>query len=267
MTEDLPPGMLAEGLRVTRSLALVMGGYAVEVPGATMVVNEKVPVPRFNWVQDVQQSPGRVLAFVERALEHYYQRALRPTFDLRAGVSQDLLVRCLGEAHYRSRGPTGRRHLLLRGAAEPPPGRPPSTLEARVAEEEDLDSVVDFLAEGRFREEVWRSLEVVIAHPNPGERFVPYLGWDEGKPVAVGLLHHTAGAAGLHALASLPEARGRGHATSLLNAILRDLSPPARLWMTLEGESVARPVREMGFETVASFEVFELDETHARKGV
>lgn len=267
MSSEEAPALLAEGLRQSRSLALVMGGYALEVPGAIMVVNEKVPVPRFNWVQDVRQSPGRVLAFVERALEHYYQRALRPTFDLRVGPTQDLLVRSLGLAGYRSLGPTGRRHLLLRDAAPPPASSSTSRLTVRAAEDAEIVRVADFLAEGRFQEEVLRCLEVVVAHPNPGERFVPYLGWEGKTPVAVGLLHCTEGTAGLHALASLPQVRGRGHATELLRAILRDLPSPMRVWMTVEGETVARPVRDLGFRTLSTFDVFALDEARSAKGV
>ncbi len=69
-------------LDAERQFVLTLGGFALEVAGATLVTHERIPAPRFNFVQVEGVGAERQAAFFERALDHYFQRALRPTFRL-----------------------------------------------------------------------------------------------------------------------------------------------------------------------------------------
>ncbi|HTT45035.1 MAG TPA: hypothetical protein VMH38_03340, partial [Thermoplasmata archaeon] len=67
-------------LATERQFVLTLGGFALELAGATLVTHEKLPVPRFNFVQELGVGRERQTTFFEHALDHYFQRALRPTF-------------------------------------------------------------------------------------------------------------------------------------------------------------------------------------------
>lgn len=264
---------LAAVLREERQFSQLFGGYSVEVPEGHLVVNEKVPVPRFNFVQNVRCSPGRVAAFMERTLEHYYQRALRPTFELPTDTSQPAVEKALRLAGYEPRGEEHRRHLLVldppSGAALPPP-RGSSGLEVEVVGEEELDTVVDLLveAQARFREEVRRYLEVAMSHPNPRERVVPYLARTSGGPVSSGILLAHRASCGLFGVGTQTSARERGFATTLVAEILRREQGglPGPLCISAEGRNPPRPLLALGFELWASFDVYALSADSRRQG-
>ncbi len=245
-------------LREARALPLLFGGYAVEWPGGTLVVNERVPASRFNFVQDVRLGPGRILAFVEKALEHYYQRALRPTFELPHDLPQPGTVRALAEAGYASLGTDRSREVLLREEGE----LPPPDLRYRVGpvSEEDQRTFLGFFAEPRHQMELNRYLEEDVSHPHPGERTVPYLAWRGDDPVAVALFHEEGPVRGIHAVATEPRYRGQGAASGLVTEILRTESrPPARRWVLVrEGPGVPEPLRPLGFNSALSFETYGL---------
>ncbi|MCI4355479.1 MAG: hypothetical protein L3K06_08985, partial [Thermoplasmata archaeon] len=66
--------------RLHRGLVLALGGFALELAGGTLVTHERIPVPPFNFVDGADVAIRRQTAFFEKALDHYFQRALRPTF-------------------------------------------------------------------------------------------------------------------------------------------------------------------------------------------
>jgi GNAT superfamily N-acetyltransferase len=257
------------GLRNERGFCGAFGGYSLEIPGGYLVVNEKVPVARFNHVQDVRTSPGRVLAFVERALEHYFQRALRPTFEIPDSVEQPLLLRALERAGYRHLGPAQERRLLWWDPEGTERGGPPSrSLEVEVmGPDSDLDLLARFWMREREREEIVRSLDVALSHPNPGEEIRPYLAREQGVPVATAMIYRYRGTAGLHSVAILPSARARGLGTSLVHWILEDWvrSGGGPLTMWIERDRVPGPLRSLGFREVARYRVYALVEESARR--
>ncbi len=245
-------------LREARALPLLFGGYAVEWPGGTLVVNERVPASRFNFVQDVRLGPGRILAFVEKALEHYYQRALRPTFELPPELPQPGTISALAKAGYLSQGPDRCRTVLLREEGELP--APDLRYQVRPVSEEELRTFLGFLAEPRHQMELNRYLEEDVSHPQPGERTVPYLAWRGEDPVAVALFHEAGPVRGIHAVATEPRHRGSGAASAMVAEILRaEARPPGYPWALFrEGPGVPEPLRDLGFRVVLSFETYGL---------
>ena len=253
-----PPELRPLLLREARALPLLFGGYAVEWPGGTLVVNERVPVSRFNFVQDVRLAPGRVLAFVEKALEHYYQRALHPVFELPDDLPQPGTVRALAEAGYLPQDRDRSREVLLREEGELPP--PDPRYRVRPATEEDQITVLGFFDQPRYQMELHRYLEEDVFHPHPGERTVPYLAWRGDDPVAVALFHEEGTIRGIHAVATVPPYRGQGAASGLVTEILRAESrPPSRRWVLVrEGVGVPAPLRPLGFQCALSFGTYGL---------
>ncbi len=285
MTDDRPqggrepplpsPALLALALREERHFCELFAGHAVELTEAHLVVNEKVPVPRFNYVQDARCGPGRTAAFLERTLEHYYQRALRPAFELPLRPSQPPLVEALRLMGYLSRGEDHHRHLLVWSGARPVPSGaarsdPDGELQVDRVPEDELGTFVDLLVESqaRYREEVRRYLEVAIAHPHPGERVVPYVARAREGPVSFGLFHAHGAASGLFAVGTATTAREKGYATALVREVLakEGRGAPLPLCLSAEGRVPPRPLLELGFEVWASFERFELSEEARKKG-
>ncbi|MCI4348048.1 MAG: hypothetical protein L3J97_05455, partial [Thermoplasmata archaeon] len=154
---------LEAALREERELVLSLGGYAVELAGGVLVVNERIPVPRFNFVQYVRLHRNRQSTFFERALDHYFQRALRPSIRVEQPVEGfvDETMRRLGfrpAAHPWS--------LLLRERA-PKSHFSKDRYEVRTALADELPLLAQFWAGDAEKEEFLRALTVALEHPNP----------------------------------------------------------------------------------------------------
>lgn len=253
-----------------RRFPMIFGGYSVEVPEAHLVVNEKLPAPRFNWVQDVRCSPMRVTAFLERTLDHYYARALRPTFQIRSGQADRAVVHALGLAQYAGLGPSHRSHLLVwdphEGEARLPPtsrDRTPTRLQ-----DDEFGTLADLLVLPRQRQEVVRCLEVAETHPNPGERTVAYVARTPEGPRSVAIYARQGHHAGLFGVGTLPEARAQGWATDLVAGVLRAeaVRDGVPVVLSAEGARPPSPLLKMGFEFLESFDVYALTPEGDRKG-
>ncbi|MCI4365333.1 MAG: hypothetical protein L3K10_04640, partial [Thermoplasmata archaeon] len=72
------PGL--DALAAERQFVKTLGGFVLGIAGAELVTHERIPLPRFNFVVVGDVSLERGTAFFERVLDHYFQRALRPTF-------------------------------------------------------------------------------------------------------------------------------------------------------------------------------------------
>lgn len=254
-------------LREERAFCELFGGYAVELPGAVLVVNEKVPVPRFNWVQNVRCADGRVAALLEQALQHYYQRALRPTFELPVDLPQAHLARGLLGQGYHDRGASRRRHLLVwEGAPRPRSASSSGGLQVEPLEEEHFGQLVDLLAEERFKEELHRYLVTATTSPNPGERTVPYWARDPEGPVSFGLYHRQGPVSALFGVGTVPARRGAGAATALVAGVLEREKVDGPLLVASEGAHPPAPLLKLGFELWGSYEVYALTDEAARQG-
>ncbi len=246
--------VVAESLAEERAYVLAMGGFALELAGGTLVTNERIPVPRFNFVQEVRAGRERQTAFFEKTLDHYFQRAIRPTFRLAEPVAP-YLAETLTRLGFRPR-PEPLALLAATGplAAAASPGT------TRAARPEELDLLVAFWAGEPERDELRRAIDVVWNHPDPDESLVPLLATEDGRPVAAALLYRRGPTAGLHGVATQPAARGRGHATALVVGALRTVgAPPPEGWAIWdESGRLSRRLAPLGFTTIARWRVYEL---------
>lgn len=241
-------------LEEERALVESLGGYTLEVAGARLVTHERIPVPRFNFVQEVRVSGHRQAAFFERALDHYFQRALRPSVRLGepAPPHLDRSLRALGFK------PRSEPHFLLLALA---PGRaaPPDPVRTRVAREPEVDQVVAFWAAEKEREELRRSVEVASRYPNPDEQLIPLLAERGGRPTAAALLHAHRGVWAVHAVATRPDARGQGVATAMVADALTQVIPAGTtVAMHAESTRLAGHLAQLGFREVRRSNVYDL---------
>lgn len=239
----------AELLREERELVHLFGGFSLEIAGGVLVTNERVPVPRFNFVHEVEVGPGRIAGFFERALDHYFQRALRPEFRLPEPVPPHL-AGPLERLGFLPR-PEPRVLLLAPGPTGPSPALD-DRYEVRAAHEDEVDRYVEMLAATREREELYRCLEVAIAHPNPPEELHPLLALDGEGPAASALVHRFRESVGIHGIATQPGRRGQGAASALaLGAVRRTrerMGPGPTIGLWAEEERIRRRLLALGFE-------------------
>lgn len=214
MTTTLPePATLA---RLHRAFVVALGGYALEFAGGVLVTHERIPVPIFNFVDEVSVAAERQTAFFERALDHYFQRALRPAFRVVPPVA-DHVDRTLRRFGFR---PSPEPRVVL--VAERGTGGPevPADVDVRRAGDAEVAQVAAFWTHDRERDEFLRSLEVATGHPNPGERLVPVLARRSGAPVAAALVFTRGSLAEIHAVSTSPAERGQGVATHVVRRLL-----------------------------------------------
>jgi GNAT superfamily N-acetyltransferase len=248
------PGV-PKALECERQLVLTLGGFATEIAGATLVTHEKLPVPRFNFVEVTEVAPERQAAFFERALDHYFQRGLRPTFRFRPPVASHL------EAGMRRFGFRPRAAaLVLLGNSERPDRATSSRFDVRAASASDLDLVASFWTAERERSEFRSALDVAWHHPNPDEELRPIVAYEHDAPVAAALVYRFRSSAGIHGVATQPDARGRGAASALVTAGLAgELVPGAdRYWIFADSPRLQARIEGLGFSPIASFQEYEL---------
>jgi Acetyltransferase (GNAT) family len=249
------PG-LEDILREERELVLAFGGFAIEIPGAVLVTNERIPVPRFNFVQDVSVAQDRLAGFFERALDHYFQRALRPDFHVLEPVP-GYLAEPFGRFGFHPRAEP--RSALLH-PRRVPISTPHHAYRVTVADDDAFEEVVGFWAETREREELRRHLETVRHHANPEETLLPVLAFVGKEPASAALLHGYRGTWGIHGVATQPGRRGQGAATAIVaESVHRIVPEDARVIVIWADQARIRARLEgMGFQEVARFQVFEL---------
>lgn len=217
MPEADGSGGLDPDLALHRSFVVALGGFVLEFAGGALLTHERIAVPAFNFVDLDRLAPDRQTAFFERALDHYFQRAIRPSFRARRPVAPhvDRTLRALGFL------PADEPWVVLRAAGPglPAPATTPLTIES-VREGEEL---APLWAHAREADELRRALEVLLDHPNPGEHLEALVAREEGAVVGCALVYERDGGAGIHAVATQPAARGRGVATAMVRGALDHL--------------------------------------------
>jgi GNAT superfamily N-acetyltransferase len=252
---DLPELATEAALEAERQFVLTLGGFALEMAGATLVTHEKLPVPRFNFVQELGVGRERQTAFFERALDHYFQRALRPTFrvPLPAPDHVDAGLRRFG---FRPRA-TPLVLMLSRGES---PASSKSSVKVRPAVPAEVDLVTSFWVSERERPEFRTALEVAWVHPNPHERLLPLFAMLDGRAVAAAILYRHRSSVGIHAVATTPSARGRGAASDLVSFALREdpVGPGARYSIFADSPRLEARLETLGFRAARTFLEYEL---------
>lgn len=238
-----------------RAFVLALGGYSYDVAGASFVTHERIPVPRFNFVSVGNVGPDRQTEFFERALDHYFQRALRPTFRVPSPVPRHLEEGLARFSFVR------RSSLSARIWTQPGPRDSAKTpANVRPADPADLDAIVGLWTGDLERAELRRSLDVLWSHPNPGESVTPLLAELDGRAVGGAVLYEHDGVAGLHGVATVPGARGRGIATALVRhaATHGSGSKCGALVLSIDAPAIPRPLVELGFSLLGRYQEFDL---------
>jgi GNAT superfamily N-acetyltransferase len=234
---------------------LALGGFALRTAGATLVTHERLPSPRFNFVEVHGVAPERQTAFFERTLDHYFQRAIRPTFRLHPPVPShlDSALRRLGLQ------PRADPLDLLVDSGAPGDGPSPGG-RVRAATLDDLDDVCSFWTTERERPEFRSALEVAWSHPNPGERLRPLLALSEARPVSAALVYERGTTSGVYAVATRPDARGQGAASALVAFARSPAFAGARTRSSIFAGTprLRSRLQRLGFSVAASFTEYEL---------
>lgn len=255
MTSERAELEIEAALNSERQFVLTLGGFALEIAGAALVTHEKLPVPRFNFVQEIGVGRERQASFFEHALDHYFQRALRPTFRVPDPVPGHV------DAGLRRFGFLPKSAPLVLMLSGNPPGPPRnSAIRVREAAHEDLDLVASFWTSEAERPEFRSALDVAWSHPNPHETLVPLLAFLDAEPVSAALVYRYRTATGIHAVATRPSARGRGAASDVVGFALTHGVGGAGTRYSIFADSVrlVRRLESLGFESARTFTEYEL---------
>jgi hypothetical protein len=257
MTGPGPTDTAASAARSERTFILALGGYALEIAGASLVTHERIPLPRFNHVVVGAVSPERQTAFFERALDHYFQRALRPTVRVPVPVPPHIDA---GLRRFAFRPRAAPYTLWVRNTGPPGPRTAPRTTGIDVAPPDDVGSIVNLWAAGTVREELRRSLEVLERHPNPGDRTRALVATRDGELLGTAVLHESGDAVGLHGVTTVAGERGRGVATALVTEALSMLAdrPGRSVVLASDALAVSKRLAELGFAPVLEYAEYEL---------
>jgi hypothetical protein len=242
-------------LAAERQFVTTLGGMVLGIAGAELVTHERIPIPRFNFVQVGGVDRGRRAAFFERALDHYFQRALRPTFRLPVPAAEHL-VEGLERFGFR---PEPEPLVLLIGAPDRPRTEP-SGVEVRPGRDEELDEVATLLAGPEGRVEFRAALDIAWHHSNPGEQVTPIVATRGDRIVSAAVRYEREQTVGLHLVTTQVDDRGQGAATALVGGALGPSREPARAIPFLFADSarLERRLRSLGFAPVRAFREFSL---------
>ncbi|MCI4358113.1 MAG: hypothetical protein L3J95_00905 [Thermoplasmata archaeon] len=237
-------------LAAEKAFVLAMGGYSIELSGASLVTHERALAPRFNYVAVDSVGPERQAAFFERALDHYFQRALRPRILLRTPAASHLDEGFRRFGFRRSMDP-----VALMASASPAGGARrsgPFTVEALPPSE--IGRILPFWGGPAERDELARAFDVLAFHPNPSESFVPLVARGDGTDVSSAILYSDGRVTGLHMATPAPGEDGMEAAIALadharLNAAATDRLPVGTLsgdrrLVTRLGQIGYRPIGE-----------------------
>jgi hypothetical protein len=249
------PG-ISGALAAERGFVRLFGGYTVGLAGGTLLVNERIPIARFNRVQTVRVAPERQAQFFEAALDHYFQRALRPTFRVTLPVPSHVDATLRGLA-FR---PRALEECWLVAGPERPPAPTPS-MPVRGGDPSMLSALLPLLTGAPETLEFRRQLEVGWRHPNPGERLVPF--WVQGPdadPWSAGLAYLRGSCLDIESVVTPPDNRGRGAATSLVHGILGDPVARGARYVALRSSEprLAARLAPAGFEVADRARVYDL---------
>jgi GNAT superfamily N-acetyltransferase len=242
-------------LEAERQFVLSLGGFALEIAGAYLVTHERLPVPRFNFVQELGVGRERQSAFFERALDHYFQRAIRPTFRAPLPVAEHVDA---GLRHFGFVPRAAPWVLLLNDPDHVRPDAAPPAV--RPAEPDEIDLVASFWTSERERPEFRAALATAWYHPNPHERLQPLLAFRSDVAVAAALVYRYRTAAGIHAVATRPSARGQGAASDVVRyATAADpVGPGLRYSIFADSARLEARLRSLGFSPARSFREYVL---------
>ncbi|MEM0129589.1 MAG: hypothetical protein QXG65_05465 [Thermoplasmata archaeon] len=245
----------AEVLATERDLVLGLGGLSIGFAGGTLTLHERIPVPRFNFAVVDRLGRERHAEFFERALDQYFQRALRPEFRVPRPVPEhlDAALRRFG---FRPRAAPA--DVLLSNAGGRRAGLA-SPLPITVDPEAPSEAIARRWVGSREVPELATALDRLRFHPNPGEVTVPVEIRAGDRTVASALVYRRNGSAVLFGVSVDPASRGQGHASALTAGILAARpAGPARYGMISDLPRLTERAAHWGLSCVGSMTVYLL---------
>ncbi len=254
-TSRFGPGVLS-AQAAERGFVRLFGGYTVGLAGGTLLVNERLPFPRFNFVQLVRVAAERQSGFFEAALDHYFQRGLRPEFRVALPVPSHV-EEALEKLSFRPVAPE--EEWLVAGPDRPHPV--PAATSAGPVPEERWEELIDLWIGATGRAEFRRCLEVGRSRPNPGERLEVFGTQSvDGALRCVGLPYRRGPCLDLEAVITPPSRRGAGAATEWVVAALASPLAQGAAHVALRSTEprLAGRLAPLGFEVALRCRRFEL---------
>lgn len=250
-----PPPEDPGGLADERSFVLALGGFAVELAGGRLVTHERIGAERFNFIEGPYLAADRLTAFFERALDHYFQRALRPRVRRLRPVPAPV------EAALRRLGFVAAPEPLLRLGALPDAALTDRETDIHVTPVDPQEErTAELWTNPAERDELRRAIDVVVHHPNDGERLVPLFAHSGDEVVGGVILYRNGPRASVQWTSTIPSARGQGVATALVAAALRHAAELGvdRLSLLTENPRLARRLEPLGFQVDQEFAEYRL---------
>ena len=242
-------------LAAEQQFVRTLGGFVMGIAGGELVIHERIPLARFNFVIVHAFSPERRTAFFERALDHYFQRAIRPSFRVPTPVPAhvDSGLRALG-----FRPSPIPLSLLLSGSEVASPSS--SEFTVRPATAAEFDPVLSLWTTEKERPELRTAIDIVWHHPNPEERLTPMIAARDGNVVSAGLLYEARGEMGLHFVATRPGERGQGAASALVAGVFGVAGEQTRPngFLLADSPRLEAHLVPMGFRPARVFTVYHL---------
>ncbi|MFG1530574.1 MAG: hypothetical protein AAFA34_04805, partial [Thermoplasmata archaeon] len=167
-----------------RALICALGGYALQLSGGWLVTHERLAGSRFNFIDIGPLAPARRTAFLERALDHYFQRALRPIVRMDP-LAPPGIIDSLERLGFEER--EAPLQLLVRGPGSPREMTPRHPVRPLTIEE--LPLLHRLWGGPKELPEIRASLDVAVSAPARGEEVLPVAAIAGSGPVSVGLLH------------------------------------------------------------------------------
>ncbi|MGI0129712.1 MAG: hypothetical protein ACREEC_06140, partial [Thermoplasmata archaeon] len=198
----------------------------------------------------------RQASFFERALDHYFQRALRPRVLLRSPAPRHLDegFRRFGFRRVRE------RVRLMSSSQSSGLSVGSSPVDVVAPPPEEVGRVLPFWASASEQAEISMALDVLAFHPNPSEQFVPLVASRDGRDVASAIAYSDGRVAGFHEAASDASELGRETTAELLLHAARLLLPPKppTLGVWVRDAALVDRLQRIGFEPVGERIEYEL---------
>ncbi|MBI3647742.1 MAG: N-acetyltransferase [Actinobacteria bacterium] len=131
----------------------------------------------------------------------------------------------------------------------------PAPKEIRIVEADDADRMRDVEALWIENFQIEGAVPGTVCDERALDAWRFWIGYVDGRPVSTSAAFASDDFVGVYAVATMPEARGRGYGEALTwAATISDSSLPA----ALQASSMGRPVYErMGYRTVTEFTIWE----------
>ena len=203
---------------------------------------------------------------IDSILNHYRQRKVAYLWmvhpsSMPADLGKQLLEQGLEEVEIVS-------GMAVNLADLPEPHSPPEGFEIREVDNETATNcLLEFVA--------WRWHVPAEAKPylyafnqvfhigTPLAKIRCWLAWHEGIPVSKAILHCSAGAAGIHGVATKPEARGQGLASLLTLEALQAARKDGYKLSVLHSTQMAQSLyKKLGFQHMAPYRIFASEKIH-----